>query len=714
MNQKRKNVKNCLWSIGIWMLLLAILLPTLAACGGDELSTDATTTEAPSEEDIGGTPTGPVALWGGLLSGTLNDFQVVRGELMDTTEMKAVLAFLTVLRANTGAELKLTTDYERDFPISDNEIVIGKTKREGKVYQLDAVTLESGDYDTQVKDNRLILRYSDLGGLMNGLEHLLLGFATGETVALKTSFAEALYEKGISRYEFSEFSLYNDFMDGMRLPLSAETVCYGAGKENEKVSIELYDGNTVLNSSEVTVGASGKWSLSVAPNAKADGMKVKVDGVVVARYNEISFAEKIYQAPSNGMKVWINGEEVDVYENEAGFHVIASLKGDATSATVKIQRSKTIKECTVRPLSADITPDVSGKEVSFTVNTFPCKLSVEFEGFMGDMTDSVQLYLHPKDDFDPLSVEGDVLYYGPGEYWLSKTMNIPSNTTIYVAEGAILHARYTAAGADNFTIRGRGIIDTFSFAVETRMMEFESCTNITLKDFMLTGPRRWMVVLTESKNCHLSGLSIVGTRINSDGVDIVSSQNVTIENCFLRSNDDCIAIKAGGSNVKNITITNCVFWNMEYGNAIEIGYETRTDNISGIRFEDNDIIHVVDGACMSIHLGDRAVVSDVVYRDMRIEDARGKLIEFFIKVTNYTKDPERGKIKNITISDIEITGDVFGRIIFQGYDNAHMISDVAISNIVFNGRAITTDRLNLTINQYTDNITYNGKEISAS
>jgi len=244
------------------------------------------------------------------------------------------------------------------------------------------------------------------------------------------------------------------------------------------------------------------------------------------------------------------------------------------------------------------------------------------------------------------------------------------------------------------------------------MMEFKGCSNILLKDYFLTGPRKWMTVFTESKNCVMDNVSVVGTRINSDGVDIVGSENVTIENCFFRTNDDCIAIKAMGTNVKTVRVRNCVFWNHEYGNAIEIGYETRAQSISDILFEENDIIHVVKGACMSIHLGDRAVVSEVTYRNIRIEDATGKLIEFFIKETQYTQDKERGEILRITIDNIQVLGDVFGRIIFQGFDETHMIASVSISNISFNGRDVTADRLNAVLNSYTQNITYNGKELS--
>ena len=81
-----------------------------------------------------------------------------------------------------------------------------------------------------------------------------------------------------------------------------------------------------------------------------------------------------------------------------------------------------------------------------------------------------------------------------------------------------------------------------------------------------------------------------------------------IRNCFIRTKDDCIAIKSTGDELRrgtrNIDVADCVFWNAEWGNALEIGFELRTDEIRDIVFEDCDVIHVEDGAVFSIHNGD--------------------------------------------------------------------------------------------------------------
>ena len=53
----------------------------------------------------------------------------------------------------------------------------------------------------------------------------------------------------------------------------------------------------------------------------------------------------------------------------------------------------------------------------------------------------------------------------------------------------------------------------------------------------------WMFSLEAVVDARVSGVREIGWRCNNDGIDIVSSQNVMVENCFLRSADDAISVK---------------------------------------------------------------------------------------------------------------------------------------------------------------------------
>jgi len=80
------------------------------------------------------------------------------------------------------------------------------------------------------------------------------------------------------------------------------------------------------------------------------------------------------------------------------------------------------------------------------------------------------------------------------------------------------------------------------------------------------------------------------------------------------------------------------FGNGAWGNGLEIGFELHTAEVKNITFRDCDIIHVESGAVLSIHNSDKAIVSNVLYENIRIEDARQKLIDLGIFRSKYSTD----------------------------------------------------------------------------
>ena len=97
----------------------------------------------------------------------------------------------------------------------------------------------------------------------------------------------------------------------------------------------------------------------------------------------------------------------------------------------------------------------------------------------------------------------------------------------------------------------------------------------------------------------LHPLTLMSRIVTGDGIDITSSQDVEVKNCFIRSTDDSICIKSqrlfeDPSTVRDVTkvrVHNNVIWNAEPGNAIELGYALQSE-IHDLVFEDCDIIHL--------------------------------------------------------------------------------------------------------------------------
>jgi hypothetical protein len=223
---------------------------------------------------------------------------------------------------------------------------------------------------------------------------------------------------------------------------------------------------------------------------------------------------------------------------------------------------------------------------------------------------------------------------------------------------------------------------------------------VLIEGIVIAESRHWTCASTASKNITYNNLKIVSSNDWDDGIDIVGSQNVLVNNCFIQSKDDCIAVKAGVNyftdfnsdiRVDSVVVQNSVFWNGVWGNALEIGFETRTDTMQNITFKNCDIIHVEGPeGTFTIHNGDRALIRNVLYENIRVEDARGWLIDFKILFSQYSKDKERGRIENVIFKNIQVEGDHLPYSQLIGFDEKCNISGVVLDSFYLHGTRVNS------------------------
>ena len=77
------------------------------------------------------------------------------------------------------------------------------------------------------------------------------------------------------------------------------------------------------------------------------------------------------------------------------------------------------------------------------------------------------------------------------------------------------------------------------------MIYLKGVRNAKIGGIILRDPQEWAGVRPQQcENIDIDNLKLIGFwRYNADGIDIVSSRNVTIRNCFVRAFDDNIVIK---------------------------------------------------------------------------------------------------------------------------------------------------------------------------
>ncbi len=464
-------------------------------------------------------------------------------------------------------------------------------------------------------------------------------------------------------------------------------------------------------------------AIAQAPNGEAlcEDFEVTVGGNPVPVYSC-----RVSAMPFN--QVW-PGYQRPVDQTElAGF---AYWDADG-SAPVEVVCHRPIESVEVRPRSFAITPQVEGNRIRFDLAP-PRGVVVEVNGPHG----ALHLFPSPLETDAPQAEGPGLIYFGPGVHRPGR-VTLESNQTVYIAPGAVVYGGLHATGASNIKILGRGIIDLSPFERDQGggNIRLTDCDNITIDGVVMRDPDVWCCSLFGCRNATISNVKLIGLwRYNADGIDVCNSQNVTIQNSFIRSFDDSIVVKGlkfrGDLPVKNIHARGCVIWN-DWGRAFEIGAETCAPEISNVLFEDSDAIHTVHIA-LDIQHGDRAAVRNIVFSDIRVEtDAHAPtprlqqspedtytedpqdtfcphLMVIHIQGTMWSADTQRGTARNVLFKDIQVLGPVMPTSFFRGADEQHTVEGVRIENLRFNDEQVPdAERARLEIGAHVGEVVFEG------
>ena len=412
----------------------------------------------------------------------------------------------------------------------------------------------------------------------------------------------------------------------------------------------------------------------------------------------------------------INGRAVETLHTGVADYAIATLEAADFPARVEIVSARDLNPANVviRPMSKGIVHTIEGRVIRLTLER-PEKISID----PGHGAKPLYLFLAPP---LPSPAPGPgVVTFPAGQISEVPLLTLEDNQTRHLPLGAVFKGRIHIKGRKNIRITGHGIIDgSFYTRAEHGCLPcvvLEDCDGVTVEGVTMVRPAGWMLVLAASKNITVRDLRQIGEVVSSDGIDVVGSRDVLIEDCFLHNNDDCVVIKAfdigaknlagvpvihGRENVENVTARRCVFANWTAGNAMEIGHELSADRVSGVTFQDIDVLHVHgQGAVFSLHNYGRATVENIVFENIRIEHCWDKFIDFRISRSRYTVDADPGHIRGVVLRDILWhradcnTGYTISLI--GGWDAAHRVEDVALENIRINGQPVRhLDELEIT------------------
>jgi hypothetical protein len=450
------------------------------------------------------------------------------------------------------------------------------------------------------------------------------------------------------------------------------------------------------------LGGGVLLALLLAACSKENNVPPEPAPVVYAGEILYSFAP---EAPAtDAYAVTLNGQPCYVYPSQTADIVTFGIDANGP-ILVTITPKEPVTTVKIRPESAGITPTLEGNVITFTLSQ-PQYISVETDC---NTSRPLLLFADAPETGAPDPSDPSVRYFEAGKIHEPGRIDVTAQQkTVYIAPGAIVYGSLRADANNNLRIAGRGILSGERFAKQTsRMVELNRLQNARVKGITIVDAHHWTVAMLVCDGVYIEDVKIVNDAPTDDGIDITGSKNVHVNHCFIRTADDCVAIKAGinnyyftidsGKDVTDVSVKNSIFWNVNPGsNVFEIGYELNTDTVKNILYQNNDIIHLPgnlysEKGAFAIHNSGRAVVDNITYKDIRIEDATVYLMDFQVLYSyDYTpKETPHGYIGTVNLENISVSATGALRSVMRSYSETANVRQVRIKNLTVNGRKIT-------------------------
>ena len=410
------------------------------------------------------------------------------------------------------------------------------------------------------------------------------------------------------------------------------------------------------------------------------------------------------EARSPDFKVWADGRPVDVYVARTLDPPFAGKQWDyggpysfagfdaAGAVTVRVESTRSLRSVVVRPESAGVRPSIADERSVTLVLDGPRQLSVEPDGKRGPLL----LFANPLETDRPPAGAPGVVRFGPGVH-TAGLVRVGSGQTLHLEGGAVVKGAVLAEGT-NIAIRGRGILDGSDY--EWRKGPYGHTlgivgTNVTVEGITIRGSSHWTLVPRDSRDVTIRNVKICNGRVqNDDGINPCNSQRVLIADCFIRSDDDCVALKGledrgEDSHVEDITVERCILW-CDRARIFLLGHESRAPFMRRVTLRDLDIIHFTMTAFL-FEPGEEMRLEDVRVEDVRVHgEGQAELLRLKPVVNQYMRNKVPGHIRRVAFKSVTVGGAPGPcKVHLAGADAEHAVRDVTFEGVTIGGEPLT-------------------------
>jgi polygalacturonase len=237
-------------------------------------------------------------------------------------------------------------------------------------------------------------------------------------------------------------------------------------------------------------------------------------------------------------------------------------------------------------------------------------------------------------------------------------------------------------------------------------------TNVEVSGITIRGASHWTIVPRDSRDVSVRDVKICGSRVqNDDGINPCNSQHVLITDCFIRTDDDCVALKGlelngPNSNVEDIKVQNCTLW-CDRARIFLLGHESRAPLMRQIRLQNLNIIHISMTAFL-FEPGEEMRLEDVRVENVRINgEGQRELIRLRPVVNQYMRNKVPGHIRNVSFQALTLTGGAGPyRVQISGADDRHEVRDVSFQNVEILGSPLDKASPRLELGDYATDVRF--------
>lgn len=454
----------------------------------------------------------------------------------------------------------------------------------------------------------------------------------------------------------------------------------------------------------------------------AEGTPNSVADIATAAAKVVTYPAPAGEVIAGDYEVWAAGQKVDVYGARVLDAPFAGKEWDyggpyafanfdmSGRVEVRIVSRRSLRDVVIRPESSQVTPTlVDEHTMTFTLDR-PRKISIEPDGRKSPLL----LFANPLETHLPKPADANVIYFGPGIHKPEKIV-LGSNQTLYIAGGAVVKAEVLAQGS-NIRIRGRGVLDGSDWEWRKgpvgNLIAIRNSTDIEVSGVTLRGSSHWTIVPHNSQRVTIRNVKLCNSRVqNDDGINPCNSQDVLITDCFIRSDDDCVALKgldfsAANSNVERITVENSILW-CDRARIFLLGHESRAAFMRNVTLRNLDIIHYTMTPFL-LEPGEEMRLEDITIENIRIHgEGQRELIRLRPVVNQYMRKQVPGLIRNIKFKNVTVQGRPGEYLVqVEGADAEHDVRDVTFENVSILGTPLTEKSASMRLGKHAEGVRF--------